>query len=375
MLNTSQLDSAFMDVLRSMAQRIDFAPAKYLLQQQALPVSIGWDSTIVRVVAEAKTRPRYQQLYDQLVSSFVDHTLVGEKAVLYYGFGNLPKADKVNYTAAVKAAVDKLDIPPSAFGSAYPLAVHDQSILRELENTSTTLTHIFERDNRVFFLYSSVRSFNERVSIDRSVFEQSDKERLEDYSEIIGVRAIRRQCFDYIVYDIDRELVELRIDCPDGMPSVHKQSAIQRVIAAFNALGLFASGWSPFGTTPFNFHTLMDNLYKNTGEGSAFQLGFTASSATTASNNGARLLRRKNSDLRKDDFHLGGAQKVKDISVYTIGVEWKSDMGFNNPTIIVPGSAKMIYKPPYMFSELYIRGCVTVSQYELLTQKINKYSS
>lgn len=369
----SEIEDGFTRVLRSMAQRIDFAPAKYLLQRHALPVSIGWDSTITRVVSAAKARSDHLTLFGQLIDAFTEHTLVGEKVVLYYGFSGLAALEKSANSTSIDAAIHSIQIPESDFLAAYPLSVADHDKLKELESTPTTLTSIFKEDNRTFFLFSSVRSFNERVPIDRSVFAETDKEMLLDYSELIGVRAIRRQCFDYVVYDSERELVELRIDCPDGMPAVHKQTALQRVIASFNALNIFPSGWSPFGATPFNFHTLMKNLYKNTGEGSAFQLGFTASTEKTASNNGARLLRNKSHDLRKDEFHVGGAQKVKDISVYTIGVEWKTDIGFNNPTIIVPGSAKMLYSAPLIFPELYIRGCINSEQYEMLTQKIMKY--
>jgi len=367
-----ETDNPFYNVLRSMAQRIDYLPGKYLLQRHTLPTSVGWESTIQRAAIAAQSRKDHEDLYSSLMNAFQQHTLVGEKVVLYYGFAGLPEDVRKKH---IEEAFNKTTeaVQPSEFSIAYPLAIHDQERLKALEDAPPTLTVCYAETDKVIFLFSSVRSFNERVPLDRNQFDDDDKAKLADYSELIGVRAIRRQCFDYVIYDVNRQLVELRIDCPDGMPSVQKQTALQRINAAFNQLVVFADGWSPFGTTPHNFHALMENLYKTPSEGTVFQLGFTASTDKSSSNNGARLLRRKNVDLRKDEFHIGGANNVKDISVYTIGVEWKSDIGVNNPMIIVPGSVKMLYSPPIIFPELYIRGCLTTDQYDLISKKIDKY--
>jgi hypothetical protein len=361
------------DALRSISQRMDFTPGKYLIQQHALPVSIGWDSTINRACAAAKTRPDLGKIQAALTKSFFEHTLVGEKLVMYYGFAGLSVSVKKTHSDDVTRAVAQLAIPDSSFRDVFPLAIYDRDQLRSLESSGPVLTAVFSLEGQICFLFSSVRSFNERVPVDTTQFTEQDREQLSDYSEIIGVRAIRRQCFDYVVYDSSRELVEVRIDCPDGMPGVQKSTALQKVIAGFNQLNVFSSGWSPFGVAPINFHSLMDNLYRTGTEGSVFQLGFAASTAKTSSNNGARLLRKKNFDLRRDDFHIGGTKHVKDVSVYTIGVEWPSDIPVSRPTVIVPGSVSMLYKPPITFPELYVRGCLNSVQYALLTEKIDKY--
>ncbi|MDN4052247.1 hypothetical protein QPK32_04100 [Massilia sp. YIM B02763] len=372
MTTPEYLDDPFYHALKSMSQRMDYLPGKYLLQSYALPTSVGWESTLQRAVVAARTRPDREKLYTNLATSFQQHTLVGEKAVLYYGFAGLSEETKQIHKRAVYKKVGD-HIPLSQFSAVFPFAVHDQETLRSLENTPPTLTICYPEANGVFFLFSSVRSFNERVPLDRTLFDDDDQAKLADYSELIGVRSIRRQCYDYIIYDTDRELVEVRIDCPDGMPSVQKQTALQKLQAAFKDLNIFPDGWSPFGTTPHNFHSLMERLYKTSGEGTVFQLGFTASTEKTSSNNGASLLRRKNVDLRRDEFHVGGKNNVKDLSVYTIGVEWKSDFGINNPTLIVPGSVRMLYSSPVIFPELYIRNCMTIAQYALITAKIDKY--
>jgi hypothetical protein len=114
-------------------------------------------------------------------------------------------------------------------------------------------------------------------------------------------------------------------------------------------------------------------LYATKGEGSVFQLGFTATTSSRSSNNGARLLRKKSVDLRIDDFHRGGASKVTDLSPYSIGVEWKVSATASGPQLVIPGSAKMLYVPPITFPELLVRNCYTPKDFGFVASKIDQH--
>lgn len=360
-------------VLSCLSSRLDFQPGKTIIASLGLPTSVGWEKTIVGVMEALPTRPSASLLLNKLHDAFTTHCMIGEKLISYFGFSGLPKQVKTVHDNEAVMALLKQDIPQSAFRNVYPLAIFDQDELKALDGLPPVLTAIEGGNGKVAFHFCSVRSFHERILIDTNRLGKDDREYLSEYTELYGVKAVRRQCFDSVIYDSSRQLVELRTDSPDGMSVVQKRNGLHAVRNAFHSLGVFASGWSPFGGSSYNFHDLMKKLYATAEEGNVFQLGFTASTKDASSNNGAKLLRRKGVDLRKDPFHQGGKKEVKDLSPYTIGVEWTSSQFMSQPKLIVPGSVKMLYKPPISFPEVIVRDCYTSQQFDFVTGKIDKY--
>lgn len=360
-------------VLRSMATRLDYLPAKALIAGQSLPVSIGWEKTIRGALHAAKDHPKAVEITKALKQSFVDHTSVGEKLVMYYDFTGLAPKTKQQLWDKVCTFIANNQIKPSEFTPVFPLAIYDKDTLRELEGEHPVLVHHSASNDTATFVFCSVRSFFERVPLDTDLFKGESKTLVSEYSELIGVRAIRRQCFDQVIFDHGRELVEVRVDAPEGMPAIQRGGAVSSLLHAFNHLNVFGGDYSFFSGAPFNFHDLMKKLYMSKGEGSVFQLGFTASTNDSSSNNGARLLRKKSVDLRSDAFHRGGANSVTDLSPYSIGVEWTTNQKTAGPQLIILGSAKMLYQSPVLFSEILVRNCYTQSQFGFVSSKIDQH--
>src|SRR4051812_22549206 len=104
-MQASGKQNFFKDVLQSMGKRPDFAPAKHLIAAQSLPTSVGWEKTIRVANQAAATHPKLQAITANLLQSFVDHALVGEKLIKYYEYSGLGKNTKATLwdDACIKA--------------------------------------------------------------------------------------------------------------------------------------------------------------------------------------------------------------------------------------------------------------------------------
>ncbi|MBI3728696.1 MAG: hypothetical protein HY254_10260 [Burkholderiales bacterium] len=363
-------EKSVFDAVSSISTRFPFAHGKRLLSSLKIPTNLGWDRTIngLRNFNESQARDGAK---DELVETFSKHTFVGDKLVRFYGYENIPEIE--NFRLHVSDAKNNIEIPSSEYTEAFPLSINDKDLLRALDDAPPKLTSISEQDNSIVFQYSSVRSYSKKVELDKNSFEEVDQGFLEDYSEIYGMKPMRNQAFDSVIVHLDQDVIELRIDAPDGIPTIRRHRAVVDVTRAFDELALANFGYAPFGTAAKNFYNIISRLYNASSEGSVFMLGFTANSTKTSSNNDAKLIRKKGRDLRHDDFHKGGKNAVQSIDPYTIGVEWKVDKFEGTPKLIVPGSVRMLYHSPIIFPDVLIRDCFSEEEFGFVIKKIEKY--
>lgn len=363
-----------LDAVKSLSTRYPFNAGKSLLQSLGFPVSLGWERTFSVTKTFNSNKPGLAKRLTTLVDEFSTHCLVGEKLVRQYIYTSLDVKVKKAYKAEAAKNATSVKIPKSEFLDVYPLAIQDQAELQKLDGIKPTLTAVAIDGTQVVFVFCSVRSYHEQVPLDIQQFDQKTQAKLHGISELIGVKHLARQCFDVVVFSLIEDLVEIRIDAPVGLPTAQQQYAALQIIDAFHALKLFADGWQPMDGGSWNYHSAIGKLYQAKGEGKVFQLGFTANTKKSSSNNGARLLRKKGQDLRSDEFHVGGVGAVKDIDPYTIGVEWAGALGtLGAPKLIIPGSASMLYKSPVIFPEIVIRDCYSLADFALVSAKLAKY--
>ncbi|MBC3931496.1 hypothetical protein [Undibacterium curvum] len=363
-------ESSIQNTFKSIAERFPFAVGKKLLSDLFIPTKLGWSNTLInlRNFDESKAVKHAGKI---LLNSFINHTLAGDKLVKLYGFEKMPHL--AEFKKAINERALEIDVPQNAFKDKLPWAVCDSEVLKLNEQKAPQLCEIKRVGSAVYFIFCSVRSFHERVELEKSLFEEAEREKLEDFSEIIGIRPVRRQAFDAVVIHLDRDLVELRVDSPLGLPVDQRKHAADNLRFIFDALSIENFGYGPFGTAPKNFVKIITNLYNEKSEGKVFELGFTANAKESSSNNGAKLLRKKGQDLRSDKFHTGGKGAVDSIDPYTIGVEWEH-VNFNGrPKLIVPGSVRMLYASPIIFPEVLIRDCYSEDEFKFVLSKIDKY--
>jgi len=364
---------SLLSIVSSLAERVPFAMGKSVLQMHSVPTSLGWERTKIGIRHLNDELPSNRLAARKLLTLFEEHIRVGEKLVRNYGIQGIPGKDK--FVDAISRAISTIEIPESEFSEVYPLSIVDEDSLKELDGLPPILTSIFENAGLLFFQFCSVRSFRVRVELDKNDFVGSNSEIIEKYSEIIGILSSRRQCYDTVVFHPHDETFELRLDAPEGISVDQQRRAIKQVSEAFDAIANKYCGYGPLGGSPFNYHQIIGNLYRQKGEGSVFQLGFTAMTDDTSSNNGARLMRRRGKDLRTDGFHVGGKSAVKELDPYTIGVVWTRPGQPSNPKLVVPGTMNMLYKSPVLFPEVIVRDCLTDADYSFVSGKIQQYRS
>ena len=208
----------------------------------------------------------------------------------------------------------------------------------------------------------------------RSNFPVSAYDKIKEYSNIIGVKPQFIPCFDTIVVDLLQQRIDLRLDIPGpSVPGDVQTIAAQRLLSKFNELSLAGSGMSVVGLKSFNFMPLLQPLYQDKDAGKVIALGFTAISEDSDSNNHGKPLRKKGVDLRIEGFHKHGAAGVKDVRPYTIAVAWTAAGGSRTIEIEIPGSVQALYKSRALTVVNFI-GCIDVTEYEFLTEIIEKYS-
>ena len=369
---TSLNAPAIYDVVSSLSERIPYTVGKTLFTLLSLPTPLGWERMKTAVKQLDNDAATVQRARDHLLELFVHHTRVGEKLIRTYGVKNIP--NEAQFYHAVWQAPSKLQIASSEYRKAFPLSVTDGKVLKILEGQGPVLTAVFGIGDSMYFQFCSVRSFRQKVELAKTQFDQVNHDVLDQYAEVYGVLAKRQQCFDTVVVNRKDKTVQLRLDAVDGISVEQQRGAVDAVSTAFDRMASTHFGYPPFSSAPMNYHALLEKLYQATGEGSVFQLGFTAAAKNSSSNNGAKLIRKLNQDLRTDKFHIGGKSGVNSIDPYNIGVTWTRVGQVTHPKLIVPGSVRMIHRSPIRFPELIVRECLNDDDFEFVSSKIKKYS-
>lgn len=369
---TSPKAPAIYDVVSSLSERIPYTMGKSLFQILGLPIPLGWERMKNAVKLLDNNAASVQAARDNLLELFEHHTRVGEKLIRTHSVKGIPK--ETQFFQEVWNAPEKIAIDVSEYQKAYPLSITDTDTLKTLEGQGPVLTAIFSIANSMYFQFCSVRSFREKVELGKDQFDQVDHDVIDQFAEVYGVVAKRQQCFDTIVVNRTDKTVQLRLDAIDGISVEQQKVAVDAVRTAFDQLASKYFQYPPFSSTAQNYHALLEKLYQANGEGSVFQLGFTAIAANSSSNNGAKLIRRRNQDLRTDKFHIGGKNGVNSVDPYSIGVTWTRPGQVSHPKLIVPGSVRMINKSPILFPELIIRECLSDTDFDFVSNKIKKYS-
>lgn len=366
-------DDEIAKILHALSDRMPWPVAKATLHSLGLHVSTGWPTSIERQdILDSSSEP-FKLLVKKLSVIYLQHILVGEKMVRWYSLSGIPENHSKAFNQAVRLAPAKVTIEESKFQESYPFPIRDKDLLKTLEELGPVLSKVFENDGKVIFHYCSVRSYRDRVELSPESFSEHDRKMLQQYEEIYAVLPIRRQCDDAVVFHVNDNLLEVRVDAPYGMSVEEVSLAAKSITASFNQLATTEFGYAPFGENAISFFSAIEPMYRNSTEGTVLELGFMASATGSTSNNQGKLLRGKNRDLRKDAFHVGGSKAVQEITPYRIGVEWSGASLDGEPQLIIPGTMRMLHRFPIVVSEAFIRHCASEKDFAFVTNRLRSY--
>lgn len=372
MVNQSNLE--IKKLLTQLSIRLPWAVSKNVLNKIGLHTSNGWEGAIKKQDIYESSEAAKMKCINKLRKLYLEHTLVGEKLVYMFSLKGISTETANKFHEKIIKNYKKIDIKESIFKTSYPYSVTDENSLVDAEKLGVVLTGVDHIQDKLYFHFSSVISYKEKIEISTDTFNDKDKKKLNIYDEIFGILAKRKQSHDVVVYDIAKKNIEVRIDAPLGINFDFLSVQTNNVYIAFNLLSEKFFGYAPLGDHSLNFFSSINKIYRNDNDGIVHELGFVAIDNNSSSNNQGKLVKGKNRDLRRDKFHVGGSSAVNEITPYKIGVSWIGDSYDGAPDLTLPGNMRMLLKNPNVPMAV-IRNCLSVKDYDFVVARLLHYAT
>jgi len=287
----------------ALRKRMPWAPAQKALQAHGLPRGRGWDLTVAKLVTPGTLAPDQIVAMQQLL---VDHELCGEKLIRLYQMDAELKATLIRQLRSI-------DIQPNVFTACYPTGLSDAEI-EENNSFPLQIAAIVEADGGLAVVFSTIRGLIFREEVDPDSLPPAAREALSYYDQVLGVRQERRQTFEVVYLPYEGDLVDIRVDYPDGMLRAAAQTAHAQVRQAFNEfVGCEAL------STPLNLFHLISSMYEAPNEGTVVELAFGTTTASTK----YEKMRRSLLCLRQEVYHRAGKQALAaPIEPFRVSIQW-----------------------------------------------------
>ncbi|MFH5923824.1 hypothetical protein [Roseomonas xinghualingensis] len=278
-------------------------PAQKALQADGLPRGRGWDFTVAKLAAPDALNAEQATALQQ---TLVEHQLCGEKLVRLYLMDTEDKAALIDHFLS-------LDIEPNAFTARFPAGLSEAEI-EEHFPTPLQLVAVIEAGEGLAVVFSATRGLTFREEVDPEDLPPAAREALADYDQVLGVRQEKRQTFEVVYLPYEGNLVDVRVDYPDGMLRSAAQVTHAQVRQAFNSLAEREAL-----SAPLNLFPLISGMYEADDEGTVVELAF---GTTTASTKYERM-RRNNLCLRQEIYHRAGKEALAaPIEPFRVSIQW-----------------------------------------------------
>lgn len=316
---------------------------------------MGWDRT-VEAFAENSLSAEQEALAENAMK---EHILCGEKLVQFFSVGE----DEI---ASIRQAVLAVPIPESDFQKAYPSLLAEAD-LKKAPYTPTLVARE-NGDDGVGLVFASVRVVTVREELDLGDLGDGAADALSDFDEIVGVRNVRLQALDIVWVPHEGTNIDTRTDYPKGMHSDVAYVAADRLREAFNiTLGFEALAM------PENLFPLINSMYRDKDEGHVVELGF----GTTTKSLKDEKMRGRNSDLRKEPYHIGGKGNLQtDIEPFRISVAWDRSIGpkrTSTPELSIHGNSRIGLSENPIITAAIVRRCMGLADFEHVRSRVNKH--
>ncbi|MFN5049992.1 hypothetical protein [Roseateles sp.] len=355
-------------ILELLETRMLHSSARPLIASTGMHASRGWTETLSRARLDVHSDAVWNQAYKSLSLVAINHTYVGNKHVHIYDLreqGEAAKKEVLDW-ARVKAISDLQPILKKR-----PFDILGAPTVKDgLEPFKSVPPQLIAADfvaDKLYLQFFTTRAYSLREELDISKMSAAQARTFAEYQELIGVKWRQVPCFDTVVVDIGKELVEFRTDFQPGMTEDKKALPYVGIMNELNRMTTKFIDRSAVNVGLMNFFPAIDKLYRDQSCGRVTALGFVATSRDTSSNNHGQIHRRRTQDFRKDHFHVGGKKAVNAVTPYAIGITWdqpgqKADLGLE-----LRGSVRAIYSGADQgVAMAEIMGCMDASDYEFV---------
>lgn len=353
-------------LIDSLRARMPWHVMRELIRLHNLENGLGWEKTIPKWVTYAeRSKKDYDRLYEILLNIYEQQVLAGEKTTRFYRV-----TSEYIRPFCENLAVECL--PETPYSSVYPLPLTNEP-LAEVD-TQTHLCSFSQSEPREPYIavFCTKRTVTEKVPIrvDEYLDQLPDELGLQGYSEIVGVKTHTKQFFDVMVVDPNFESVELRLDSGHGLKSDDRSQAFRQFENTVNE-SISKKLAIPFSLPePTNLFPVIDALYRSS-EGRVCELAFTTEGGSVKH----EKMRRKNTCLRQEAYHVGGSEAVEGcIAPYRIAATWERIMSLkvakSEPELMLPGTARMLQAPNASLDEVVISNCASSEDYTFVINKL-----
>lgn len=290
-------------VVRTMQQRMPWTVAQKALASAGLPRGRGWEASIGKLCAPGELQPQQIDAARQLL---VEHEVCGEKLVRVYRLDASTKD-------ALLAQLRSLDLEENVFTRCYPAALSPQEVEDNFPHEPAPAA-IVEFETGLAVVFAATKGLILREEVDQEALPPAAREALAGYDEVLGIKQEKRQTFDVVFVALDGDLVEVRVDFPDGMLRGAAQAAHAQVRHAFNAL----IGYDALQEAK-NLFPLLNDMYHAPSEGTVVELAFGTTTASTK----YEKMRRQHLCLREEIYHQAGKKALEaQIEPFKLSIQW-----------------------------------------------------
>jgi hypothetical protein len=322
-------------LLRALSNRATWQDARKLLVLAGLDPAQGWDKTIDRFDGAEQD----QEVYDTLSDLLIGHLIAGEKSLQFYRLTG-------DQLAALTDHAQRMRVMNSEMREAFPESIDVDGVDPQAFGRPR-LVHKAEVEAGIFLITTSVREYDERVEVRVDELSPAIQRVFGEYSQVIGVRKVRRQVFDTLWVPTRGRTVCIAADLPRGSPSdfaVPGQRALRELMRM--AIGV--------PVEPMNLFPLISEIYESDW-GKVVELGFTTDTASVKH----ERMRLKRQCLRQELFHKGGKEAVDGvIHPFHISVDWAASYAEalkGRPELTLHGTARMLHQPVPVLYDAVLR--------------------
>lgn len=300
------------ELVTAVEHRIQFRDLKDVLKARGTAAKAGgWK----QLIAEIEDDPsKGATLLRLLTDVYTQTTLAGSKELSYF------ELDDGDLETIGKAF--QLMVSTGAYADAFPMPVSETQLAAM--DSDHKLAKVLQRDNGdVSLVFCAKRSANDKKEMQITEFGDAVRKSFPKANRVVFISTLDYQVFDVVNFRKQLKRIEILIDQPER--ALDKDDLEDR---ALSLLGLLSTSCEPMrnlyeNNTPSNLYYCIAALYDNKREGRIQKMAFRAPSKSMK-----KETVNPGDDLRKEEYHEAGVEKVGAISPYDITISWENINGF-----------------------------------------------
>lgn len=308
----------------------------------------------------------------ELERLYKEHLLVGEKFTKLYALDQ-------RICEGLREAATKIVVQASPYTSHYPLPLPEADLAAA--DDEIHLVDVIRSDDGVGLVYCSrlvITKREELIVRDWVDNQKNCEEILSQFTEIYGLKVERTQLFHVIWISGEINILDIRVDYPDGMHDDIAHRIHSKIRKDFEA-----SSGIKIPSNPIDLMPAIASIYHNKDEGNVVELSF-VTITNSVKNEKMRQARGGYQCLRSELYHVAGTDALKQgiaadseeeaITPFRISVQWPlhaSESVYISPELTLASTTRGDGKGK--ITGVSIRNCLETSQYLFIRDKLLKH--